>query len=88
MNILSTVDCNSCHFRYDTYDLMLGYSECPQCFGKNLKVIKQKLRSLNNESSKVVSCYDCDWKNEYEEWEFTPTSCPVCDGDVELEEVE
>ena len=36
----------------------------------------------------VVSCYDCYWKNEYEEWEFTPTVCPVCDGDVELEELE
>lgn len=34
----------------------------------------------------VVSCYDCDFKNEYEEWEFTPISCPVCDGDVDLEE--
>ena len=34
----------------------------------------------------VVSCYDCDWKNEYEEWEFTPTVCPACGGDVELEE--
>ncbi len=37
---------------------------------------------------RVVSCYDCDWRNEYEEWEFTPTACPVCDGDVELEEFE
>ena len=36
----------------------------------------------------VVSCYDCNWRNEYEEWEFTPTVCPVCDGDVELEEFE
>ena len=34
----------------------------------------------------VVSCYDCDWKNEYEELEFTPTVCPACGGDVELEE--
>ena len=37
---------------------------------------------------RVVSCYDCDWKNEYEEWEFTPTVCPGCGGDVELEEFE
>ena len=37
---------------------------------------------------KVVSCYDCDWRNEYEEWELTSVSCPVCDGDVELEELE
>lgn len=37
---------------------------------------------------RVVSCYDCDWRNGYEEWEFTPTGCPVCDGDVELEEFE
>ena len=34
----------------------------------------------------VVSCYGCDWKNEYEEWELTPTVCPVCGCDVELEE--
>ncbi len=37
---------------------------------------------------RVVSCYDCDWKNEYEEWEFAPTVCPVCGVDVELEEFE
>lgn len=35
---------------------------------------------------KAVACYDCDWKNEYEEWEFTPITCPCCDGDVETEE--
>lgn len=50
MAILSTVECNSCRFRYDTYDLMLGYSECPQCFSKNLKVIKQRFRRLENDT--------------------------------------
>ena len=36
----------------------------------------------------VVFCYDCDWENEYEEWEFTPTICPTCGGDIEIEEIE
>lgn len=49
MKILTTVYCRTCYFKYDTFNLMLGYSECPQSFGKNLKVIKQKLRSLEVE---------------------------------------
>lgn len=42
MKILSIVYCRLCHFRYETYNLMLGYSQCPGCFGKDLKLIEQK----------------------------------------------
>ncbi len=42
MKILSTVYCCLCYFKYETYNLMLGYSQCPRCLGKNLKLIEQK----------------------------------------------
>lgn len=31
---------------------------------------------------KTVGCYDCSWSENFEEWEFTPTVCPMCGGDV------
>lgn len=41
-NILSTVQCNSCNFKFDVYGLEFGKTECPSCFSKKLTLLDQK----------------------------------------------
>lgn len=38
----STVQCERCNFLFDHLDFQLGLSECPSCFSKELKLVKQK----------------------------------------------
>lgn len=38
----STVQCERCNFLFEHFDFQLGLSECPSCFSKELKLVKQK----------------------------------------------
>lgn len=43
MALLNKMECESCHFKYDTFELDLQRSICPQCFARKLKLVDQEV---------------------------------------------